>query len=120
MFSLCCFSLDPGSASDCDSDPGCHISSRSGADDSRWYGDSPGGPAEDHPATGGDRSRLTPDPDTTSTQPSPAARCNHYCRVPGAAVCSATAGLQGSGSPGGHQSQNPCQAQWGKQLGDTH
>lgn len=111
---MCYFSSDSGS--NCDSDPGNHGRSCSGADDSRWDSDGPGSPAEDHPAAGVDCSHLTADPDASSPQPRPAAHAILCCRVPGAAAHSAAAAHQGSSSTGWHQGQNSCQAQRGGQL----
>lgn len=104
----------PDSGSNCDSDPGDHCRSHSGADDPRR--DGPGRPAEDHPAAGVDHSHLTADPDATSPQPCPAARDICRRRVPGAASPSAPAASQGSAPPGRNQGQNPRQAQRGEQL----
>ncbi|XP_029294792.1 E1A-binding protein p400 isoform X3 [Cottoperca gobio] len=104
---------------DCDSDPGQHVLSCSGADDSGWDGNGAGGPAEDPPAAaGGDCSHLTPDPDASFPQPRPAA-CTLCCRVHRAARSAPTA-HQGSSSPGRHQGQNSCQARRGGQLGYAH
>lgn len=119
MFHLSCFSSDPDSVSDCGPDPGGHISSCSGADDSRRHSDGAGSPAEDHPAAGGDCSCIAPDPDASSPQPRPADRSTLRCRVPSTAACSTSAAHQGPSSTGWHKSQNPCQAQWGGQLGGT-
>lgn len=112
-FDLCVFSSD--SSSKRDSDPGNHSNPCSGADDPSRYGDGPGRPAEDHPASV-DCRRLTTDPDPSSPQPRPAG-CTNLChRVPSAAALSTPAVHQGSSSPGWHQGENSCQAQRGEQL----
>lgn len=109
-----CVSEDPGS--DCDSDSGDHGGSGSGTDDSRWDGNSAGGPAEAHPAAGGDSSHVAPNPDSSSPQPRAAARPTLLCRVPGSAALPAAANHQGSTSPRRRQSKNPRQAQRREQL----
>lgn len=107
-------SEDPGS--DCDSDSGNHVGSRSGTDDPHRDGDPAGGPAEDPPAAGGDSSHVTSDPDSSSSQPRPAERPIVCRRVPSSAAHPAAADHKGSTSPGWHQGKNPRQAQRGEQL----
>lgn len=111
-----CARADPGS--DGDSDSGDHGDSGSGPDDSHGDGRSSGGPAEAPPAAGGDSSHVASDPDSSPTQPRPAAARSVLHRLPRSAgpPAAAAADHQGSASPGGHQDKNPRQAQRGEQL----
>lgn len=105
---------DPGPASDCDSGPGHHFSSRSSPDDSRRAAQRSGGSAEDHPPAGGNPRHTDPAPE--SAQPRPPARRPFGRRVPRTAVRSGPAAQQESSSPRGGQDQNPRQTQRGEQL----